>query len=81
MIALHAGSSNAQEILKETKTKVRGKDPQTKKKAEILLESLKVCLVPKNGQTELDKNSTVDETAHGSGKGLVKYTLGTRAPT
>jgi len=77
LIALHSGTSNAQGIFNETKTKVRDKDPKAKKKAEVLLESLKVCFLPKHGQTELDKNSTVDETAQGLGK----YTLAIKAPT
>jgi hypothetical protein len=71
LIALHAASSNAHAILKEIETKTRSTDPQTAKKAEILLESLKVCFLPKDGQTDLDENSTAEETPQRMGK----YTL------
>jgi hypothetical protein len=76
-VALYTGSSNSQAILKEAQTKATDRDPQTVKKAEILLESLKVCSLPKDGQTDLDNNSTVKETLQRLGK----YTLTTKTPT
>ena len=60
-VAFYTGSSNAQTILKEAQTKASDTDPQTVKKAEILLESL--SFLPKRGRMDLDKNSTLEDSA------------------